>query len=374
MKRLVGLCILALGGLLAIGKAEAQACGANLTANTVLTADMNCTAVNNHGLVLQAGITLDCNGHTITGKGGAVGQQTGFYGIYVRASNAIVKNCRVQAYEIGVRVRQANNVQVINTISENNTRYGMELTNNSNNALIDSNLIQNNGDEGFHVSAGGGSTFVHNTLTGQRLEALYFLNTNNNVARENTFFDNGSAAIYVKTSNNNIIDSNVMTNDPIQLVQGATGNQLINNNIIDARLNFDGASNNTVSFNTVQRTAAGNVTVPAYQFKNSAGIVITDSEVCGPVTDQVFAFTTGTTATNVTFTRFFLLDPPVRANVDALSTVTMDATGVPIRCARAASVDVEPGHDKRIDPRSGHPARPSRAEAVRHCYRLKRGC
>lgn len=46
------------------------ACGATVTHNVTLTADMNCSASNTPGIVVgKQGLTIDLNGHTLTGPG-----------------------------------------------------------------------------------------------------------------------------------------------------------------------------------------------------------------------------------------------------------------------------------------------------------------
>jgi parallel beta-helix repeat protein len=145
MRQLAGICL----GILLLGTqaiAQTLSCGATVVGSVTLKADLNC--LSGHGLVLGNGATLDCAGYRITG-----GEQPGQYGIYVReVSHATVRDCIVEGFEIGIRLRGAIDATVEDSVSQDNTRYGLELTNGSTGALIQGNRITQNGDEGLHVS------------------------------------------------------------------------------------------------------------------------------------------------------------------------------------------------------------------------------
>ena len=124
---------------------QAQNCGQIVTGSVTLTADLTCPT--SHGLTLGNSTTLNCAGKTIRG-----GDRAGLYGIYIRnVSNATVRNCTVEHFEVGIRIRQAANSTVQNHVTQHNTMYGIDVTS-STGALLQGNTIFNNSNEGIHVS------------------------------------------------------------------------------------------------------------------------------------------------------------------------------------------------------------------------------
>ncbi|QHT55070.1 hypothetical protein GXP71_02510 [Cellulomonas sp. H30R-01] len=91
---------LAVGGILvtapAQALADAPACGAVLTTDTVLSADLTCPA-GTDGLELAEGVTLDLGGHTLRGPGAGVGVKVQVLG------DAGVRNGTVAGWSTGIR-------------------------------------------------------------------------------------------------------------------------------------------------------------------------------------------------------------------------------------------------------------------------------
>src|SRR5262245_27649163 len=201
---------LGIGSLCLIPSTEAQSaarapvCGATIAGVVTLTADLICPS--GHGLVLGGGTTLDCAGHRIAG-----GNQVGQYGIYVRDGlGAVVKNCVVQGFEVGIRLRGATSATVTTSVAQANLRYGIEVTQNATGARITHSRISSNGDKGIHVSGpaatDAGHSIVENTIAGNGAEGIYVLQSSANLIAGNTIRDHGAAGIYVKGSARNAID------------------------------------------------------------------------------------------------------------------------------------------------------------------------
>ena len=133
----------------AAAAATAPACGESIQGAVTLSADLVCKT--GHGLVVKNGAALDCAGHRITG-----GDRSGQYGIYVREGvNSVVKNCVAEGFEVGIRLRNATQAIVRNSVAQDNLRYGIEVTQGSTGALIQANKILDNGDEGGGQHDGG---------------------------------------------------------------------------------------------------------------------------------------------------------------------------------------------------------------------------
>ena len=73
---------------------------------------------------VRSGAVLDCAGHRITGA-----DRTGQYGIYVRdGAGAVVRNCVAERFEVGIRVRGMQGGVLKKNVSQDNLRYGIEVT------------------------------------------------------------------------------------------------------------------------------------------------------------------------------------------------------------------------------------------------------
>ena len=250
-------------------------CGAAIIGAAVLTADLACPS--GHGLVVKSGAVLDCAGHRITG-----GDRTGQYGIYVReGAGAVVKNCVVERFEVGIRVRGMQRGALKHNVAQDNLRYGIEVTQGSAAMRIKRNQVLDNGDEGIHLSGpddvDGAHEIIDNTVGGNALEGIYVLRSHGNLIAGNTIRDHGTAGIYVKASDRNLLDANTLINDPIHLVYGSAQNVLTDNTIVGQQIRFKEASDNHVSRMTV-RTEGGRPSV-AYELMSSSRNVIADSQV-----------------------------------------------------------------------------------------------
>jgi parallel beta-helix repeat protein len=325
MRQLAGICLsMLLLGTHAI--AQTLSCGATVVGSVILGDDLNCPT--GHGLVLGNGATLDCNGHRITGS-----EQPGQYGIYVReASGATVRRCRVEGFEIGIRLRGATDATVEASVSRDNTRYGLEITSNSTGAVIQGNEITQNGDEGIHVSGPPDRDALHeiigNTVGGNGLEGIYLLDSDANTVADNAIQHHGTAGLYLKGSHRNTIEGNTLTNDPIHLVNGSQQNVLRDNTIVGQRIKFDGAPNNTVS--TMRIQGEGGIPANAYDLTNSPNNTIVDSAASDPGDYHIRAVNN---SKNTVFMRFDA-QPTLWCVVDKTSRVRVtnpQGTSVPCR-------------------------------------------
>lgn len=216
-------------------------CGSTLpVGQTVLDGNLGCQSSPTHGLIVQSGSVLDCQGYVIKGPDGLQpdGAQTGHYGIYVlNASGAQVRNCKVKFYERGVRIRNSDNVVVSNTTSVSNTRYGYEITGMPSTWItVEGALIDRNGDEGMHLggpftaTVGAGIWVTGSVIMNQVAEGLYLLSVNVPVqVRGNVLDGNGQAAIYVKHTQGFLIGANYLPGQEIHVVGNSTGGQVFDN-------------------------------------------------------------------------------------------------------------------------------------------------
>ena len=325
--------IAGIGLLLSTAPSQADAapkpikCGATIIGAAVLTVDLVCPS--GHGLVVTSGAALDCGGHRITG-----GDRTGQYGIYVRdGAGAVVKNCVVAGFEVGIRVRGMRGGLLKNNVAQDNLRYGIEVTQGSTAIRIERNQVLDNGDEGIHLSGpddvDAAHEIVDNAIGGNALEGIYVLRSHGNLIAGNTVRDHGAAGIYVKDSDRNTLDTNTLINDPIHLVYGSTQNLLTDNTIVGQQVRFKEASDNEVHRMTV-RSEGGRPAV-AFELMSSSRNVIADSRVTAPSGYDIRA-TAGSTGN--LFARFSV-PSALDCSVDGSSSVRVtNGRGAALACGK----------------------------------------
>ncbi len=118
-----------------------------------LSGDLSLSAIDTHGITIDADdVTLDLNGHSLTGPGkttGAIG-----HGIYVFGTqyNIAIRNGSVRDWRLdGVNADGAYNSQFEALRCYNNGDDGISLTNG---CTVTGNTCYNNGDDGIYNSSG----------------------------------------------------------------------------------------------------------------------------------------------------------------------------------------------------------------------------
>jgi parallel beta-helix repeat protein len=315
-----------LAGLCAAGDALGQSCGETLTGAVTLSADLACPA--GHGLVLASGAALDCAGHSISG-----GSQLGQYGVYVRdAIGAAVRNCVVERFEVGIRLRAASDTLVADSVSRESLRYGLEVTQGTVRAQVLRNQVLASGDEGIHVSgpedADADNDISDNLVDGSGLEGIYLIGSDANTLRGNTLQNQGTAGIRLKESDRNLIADNLLAGDPLELAEGSRENVLVGNTVVGDRVRFVGASANLLSATSV-RVEDGRPT-NAYEFRQGAvNNTVANSEGEGNVVQHVAA--SGASTGNAFV--HFAAEPPLRCAIEPGSSVAVtDPDGNRLAC------------------------------------------
>ena len=335
--------------LAAAGPARSQSCGDTVGGAVTLAADLACPS--GHGLLLAPGATLDCAGHAIRG-----GSQPGQYGVYLRdVGGATLRNCVIEAFEVGVRLRNSPDARVEDVVVRGNLRYGIEVTQGASGAHLLRNQVLANGDEGIHVSGPDGidaeNEIAENVVDGNALEGIYLLGSDANTIRANTVRNQGAGGLRIKDSDRNLIADNTLTGDPLELIGGARENVLVGNVLVGDRVRLDGASANLLSTTSVR--AAGGRPVNAYELAAASDNTITDSEARGTFEHHVVA---GGGSTGNTFVHLIFTDPIGCAIAPDSSVRVTDPAGNRVACADS------PGDERLADARlvlSGRSTRPT---------------
>ncbi len=145
---------------LCVQAAAALSCGAQITQDTVLDQDLSCDGTS---IILNASqITLDCQGHIISGRG--LGN-----GIEVVVSNTVIQGCKVEGFENAVVVHGADGVMIRDSVLSASL-IGASLFEAQDTTLLD-NSIANNSFYGVYAKDSPGSVWSQNEFSGNREDA-----------------------------------------------------------------------------------------------------------------------------------------------------------------------------------------------------------
>lgn len=109
------------------------------------TYHINDTGTNGVLLLLEDGITLDCNDSTFIGDGDGIG-------LYLwRANNSVMKNCNVQNYRDGFRLYQSNN-NIIEDSSSIQNQHGVYFSSGCNYNFLEDNHLCSNANKDVFIS------------------------------------------------------------------------------------------------------------------------------------------------------------------------------------------------------------------------------
>ena len=232
--------------LLSGGEAAATSDTWSITVDTTLTED------HDGRFEIDAdNVTLDCDGHTITGPG----RLAGLPGIWLSGRTGVtVKNCVLVDFNDAFRVIDSHgNTFIGNSMST--LRQGFTLSGSTNNT-IDGNTITDANDF-FAISLGAsshGNTVTNNSVMDTPV-GFYVEFSDNNTLTGNTATQVSGNAFDVKSSDGNTLSNNVasqVTNGFI-VWEGAADNVLTDNQALDGGTGFELATSshhNTLTNNT----------------------------------------------------------------------------------------------------------------------------
>jgi parallel beta-helix repeat protein len=182
-------------------------CGATVKASTVLTTDLGPCA--SHGLVVgKAGITIDLNGHTITGKGEA--PQAGI--LNEGFSSVTVRNGKLKAFGEGIRFSSAPASRIAKLTVTKSGPNGITLSQ-SPASFIEESAVHDSTNSGIRLIASDGSVVQLNDVSGNGLHGIEATSDGMLIAN-NTVVENGFTGIYADGTTNKV-KTNVVKNNAI---------------------------------------------------------------------------------------------------------------------------------------------------------------
>jgi parallel beta-helix repeat protein len=216
-----------------------------------------CTLVTDLSETMQIdndGITLDGNGHKITGN------YTG-YGVFLPVKkNTVVKNLIVSHFSYGINLSYSAN----NTISDNtvlNNSLGISLWPANTNNTLTKNTASNN-YIGIYLVGSSENSLIDNITSNNTNSGIALVDlSNNNTLTNNDELNNGSDGIIFLSSQNNNLTGNTVLNSNSGITLVSSSNNIFNGNTISNSTNYGfylhNSSNNIITKNTVSDNNLG---------------------------------------------------------------------------------------------------------------------
>jgi hypothetical protein len=211
--------ITALCATLAFAAAPAAAqpaCGAVLTQDTTLTADLSCDGTS--ALTIGApGITLDLNGHKVTGHGAYVIVNDGY-------DDVTIRNGEIRSLVGSIRLTGVSG-NVIRDIFTEGLLIGIEIRDSDHNRIVSNRLLS----LPLTVS-GDGNVIARNTIT--HYEGYLGVDGNDNRIVDNVVWVGRSSAFGLRGAHNQV-RRNTFLNDSYDVIglTGANDNDFVANTI-----------------------------------------------------------------------------------------------------------------------------------------------
>jgi large repetitive protein len=285
----------AVAAFLVPGSSQAQesgiSCGDTITTNTTLDRDLiNCP---NDGIVIGAdNITLDLNGHTVSGDGVPVESCPEGASCDLGIDNSeghtgvTIKDGAVRGFNVGVGVLGASANRIQRLASANNTFFGL-IVDDLRESRIDHNSSVDDGISGILMVDSNDNRIDHNSVAGTTGYALPVFGSSHNRFEQNVlegdqhgFLLDGSdenegsndneirgnrishgGAIEIAHSSDNRVEENTLRDPGDGILLGGQRTRVSDNKITDAGIGFpdtggfgillDGADDSLVQRNTV---------------------------------------------------------------------------------------------------------------------------
>jgi parallel beta-helix repeat protein len=212
-------------------------CGDTITADTTLERDL--TGCPSNGIVIGAdGVTLDLNGHTISGDGKPVRRcprrQPCDLGVFNdRHDSVTVRNGSLRGFAVGVLVGGVRGNRLVELSSSRNQFFGYVIADSARTVIRDSSGNDNprpDGD-GLGVFASHDLRIVHNSFRGNGQIGIHIEDSTDNVIKGNQFVHNGDFGVFVQADGTRVRGNRCVRNGTGILVGPGSRNVIAGNRV-----------------------------------------------------------------------------------------------------------------------------------------------
>jgi parallel beta-helix repeat protein len=249
------------GAIIALGAPTSPA-AAETSGTLVVTSDATLTEDHQGNIVVAAdGVTLDCDGHAVTGPGQ-------YQGILVSGFNDVtIRNCRVSGFGNGIAVIiGSNRARIEGNETWGNSNAGVAagdaFFDPGSGLVITGNTSWGNGGNGIQVVHASGASILGNTAYDNHGSGgIGVGDFHDGLIAENTLIDNNdhNSGLWMARSTGNVFRDNVVRGNTYSVwLNGSDHNTIEGNLVTDghAGVFLTGSSWNTVRENRAMRNTA----------------------------------------------------------------------------------------------------------------------
>lgn len=268
MARLRLLSVIALLALSGVTAAAGQSppagleCGDTITADTTLDRDL--TGCPSNGIIIGADdITLDLNGHTISGDGKPVRRcprrQPCDMGVFNdRHDGVTVRNGSLRGFAVGVLIGGVRGNRLVGLSSSHNQYFGFVIADSARSVIRDSSATDNprpDGD-GLGVFMSHDLRIVNNSFRRNGQIGIHIENSTGNLIKGNEFVGNGDFGVFVQADGTQVRGNHCVRNGTGILVGPGSRNVIAGNQVSGGGegIAIEKGRGNVVARNVVART------------------------------------------------------------------------------------------------------------------------
>lgn len=238
--------------------ARQVACGTTITTDTKLSHDLtNCPDV---GIVVGADdITLDLNGHSVSGDGEPVASCPDGSICDVGVDNSTghgsvtIKGGNVRAFDVGVFSSDGSNVRISRLATADNASVGI-LVGGAQGARVDNSSSDHDGVFGILMADSHDGRIDHNFVTGARGFSIPVFGSTRIRVDDNVLESNGHGLALDGADDNDVVANRISHSRGSSLDFGGSGNRIVGNVISDSGDGIVGGGiHNLISGNRVTR-------------------------------------------------------------------------------------------------------------------------
>ena len=238
------------------------ACGDTITADTMLDRDL--TDCPSNGIVIGAdGITLDLNGHTISGDGKPVRRcprkEPCDIGVFNdRHSGVTVRNGSLRGFGVGVLIGGVRGNRLVKLSSSRNQYFGYVIADSSRSVIRDSSATDNprpDGD-GLGVFSSHDLRIVGNEFRRNGQIGIHIEKSTGNLIKRNEFVDNGDFGVFIQADGNQVRGNRCIRGGAGILVGPGSRNVIAGNRVTRSEegIAIEKGRGNVVVRNVIART------------------------------------------------------------------------------------------------------------------------
>ena len=237
-------------------------CGDTITADTTLDRDL--TGCPSNGIIIGADdITLDLNGHTISGDGKPVRRcprkQPCDMGVFNdRHDGVTVRNGSLRGFAVGVLVGGVRGNRLVGLSSSHNQYFGFVIADSARSLIRDSSATDNprpDGD-GLGVFMSHDLRIVNNSFRRNGQIGIHIENSTGNLIKGNEFGRNGDFGVFVQADGTQVRGNHCVRNGTGILVGPGSQNVIAGNRVSGGGegIAIEKGRGNVVARNVVART------------------------------------------------------------------------------------------------------------------------